>query len=137
MAKRYRIGKGDQWVDELIGILDEFVDEECETIDEVFSDVADETKDMVQAKAPPGAYASGWKVIRNTRGVMQESVSYTVGNPEHYRLTHLLEKGHAVKNQYGGPTRPGKKKRVSAKRHIKPAEIFGNELLLAKLRSKL
>lgn len=138
MAKKYRIGKGDQWVDELIGVLDEFVDEEADTIDEVFKQTAEETKDMVVAKSPgSGEYASGWEVVSKTRGAMGESVSYTVANTRHYQLTHLLEKGHAVRNQYGEPDRPGAKKRVRARRHIKPAEVFGNELLLARLRSKL
>lgn len=140
MAKRYRISKGDQWVDELISTLDEFVDEECDTINEVFKDTANETKDMVAAKSPErtGAYASGWEVVeKNKGGFAGNTVSYTVANTQHYQLTHLLEKGHAVRNQYGGPDRPGAKKRVSARRHIKPAEIWGNQLLLAKLRSKL
>lgn len=139
MARKYRIGKGDQWVDELVDVLSEFVDEEAETIDTVFKEVAGETKDMVQAKSPKhtGDYASGWEVITKTRGALDESVSYTVANPKHYQLTHLLEKGHAVRNQFGGPEYPGKKKRVSARRHIKPAEVFGNELLLSTLRSKL
>ena len=74
---------------------------------------------------------------KNKGGFAGNTVSYTVANTAHYQLTHLLEKGHAVRNQYGGPDRPGAKKRVSARRHIKPAEIWGNQLLLAKLRSKL
>lgn len=138
MGKKYRIGKGDQWVDELVDILHDFADEEADTIEEVFKDVANETKEMVQAKSPgSGEYASGWEVVEKTRGALGESVSFTVANTKHYQLTHLLEKGHAVRNQYGEPDRPGAKKRVSARRHIKPAEIFGNQLLLAKLRSKL
>lgn len=138
MAKKYRIGKGDQWVDELIDVLDEFVDEEYDTINNVFKKTADDTKDMVQAKSPgSGEYASGWDVISKTRGALGEQVSYTVANTKHYQLTHLLEKGHAVRNQFGAPDRPGAKKRVRARRHIKPAEVFGNELLLSRLRSKL
>ena len=50
MGKKYRIGKGDQWVDELVDILHDFADEEADTIEEVFKDVANETKEMVQAK---------------------------------------------------------------------------------------
>ena len=140
MGRKYRIGKGDQWVDELVSTLEEFVDEECDTINEVFKDTANETREMVSAKSPErtGAYASGWAVIeKNKGGFAGNTVSYTVANPTHYQLTHLLEKGHAVRNQYGEPDRPGAKHRVKAIRHIKPAEIWGNELLLAKLRSKL
>lgn len=134
MAKR--IGKGDKWVEELVDVLAEFVDEECDTINEVFADTAEDTKKMVSESSPErtGAYAQGWEVVKEVKG---DSISYTVGNPKHYRLTHLLERGHAVLNQYGEPTRTGAKKRVRARRHIKPAEIWGNETLLSRLRGKL
>lgn len=127
------------WADELVDILNQYVDEECKTIDQVFEQTANDTCQMVRQASPgSGEYASGWEVIResgNTWGGFK--VGYTVGNPEHYRLTHLLEKGHAVKNQYGGPSRPGKKKRVRGRRHIAPAEKKGTELLLSRLRKDL
>ena len=50
-------------------------------------------------------------------------------------MTHLLEKGHAVKNQYGEPVRG--KKRVRGRRHIKPAEVWGVNELLERLRAEL
>lgn len=134
MAKR--IGKGDAWAAELVDVISEFVDEECKTIDEVFSETSEDTRRMVSDTSPEktGAYAQGWEVITENKG---DSISYTVGNPKHYRLTHLLERGHVVRNQYGEPSRSGAKKRVSAKRHIKPAEVWGNETLIARLRNKL
>ncbi|MOA51074.1 hypothetical protein D3C78_1741730 [compost metagenome] len=52
-----------------------------------------------------GDYASSWKRKKTKEG-------YTIHNEEHYRLTHLLEKGHAKRN--GG--------RVPAQVHIKPVE---------------
>ena len=141
MAKRRkgRIGMGDKWVGELVSVLNDFTDEEVETIEETFKETAKDTRDMVSASSPSrtGDYASGWEVIEEVRGAMGETVSFTVANPKHYQLTHLLEKGHAVKNQFGEPERAGAKRRVSAKRHIKPAEVWGNESLLARLREKL
>lgn len=135
MAKRGRIGAGDKWASELIDVLSEFVDEEAEIIGETFKETANETKEMVQGASPgTGEYASGWEVIEKNTA---DSVSYTVGNTKYYMLTHLLEKGHAVKNQYGEPSRAGAKARVRGKRHIKPAEIWGNETLLERLRNKL
>lgn len=137
MAKN--IGTGAKWAEELVDVLNEFVDEEVKTINSVFEETAQDTKALVGSLSPgDGDYASGWEVIANTKtDAFGDEVSYTVGNPKHYQLTHLLEKGHAVANQYGGPSRPGAKKRVSARRHIKPAEVWGNNVLLARLRAKL
>ena len=135
MAKRGRIGKSDNLASELIDVLSEFVEEENITIKGVFQRTADDTKKLVQEKSPgAGKYASGWAVIAHNR---PDSVSYTVGNPKYYMLTHLLEKGHAVKNQYGEPTRAGAKHRVRARRHIKPAEVWGNHTLIERLKKEL
>lgn len=118
-------------------VLDEFVDRELEVIDETYRETGKETCDMVRDSSPvgTGAYASGWEVKETQTGAMGEQLSVIVCNPKHYQLTHLLEKGHAVRNQYGEPDKG--KKRVAARRHIKPAEIWGKQMLLTKLREKL
>lgn len=132
MAKRSGIS------DELVEILNEFVDEEEKIIQKVFKQTADDTKDMIKGTSPGnGEYASGWEVKTEASGMLGGDVVYTVCNPSHYQLTHLLEKGHVVKNQFGTPTRPGKKKRTKAIRHIKPAEQWGNQELIERLRAKL
>lgn len=133
MAKRSGIS------DELVEILNEFVDEEEKIIQKVFKQTAEDTKDMVEGASPRqhGDYASGWEVKTEASGMLGGDVVYTVCNPRHYQLTHLLEKGHVVKNQFGTPTRPGRKKRTKAIRHIKPAEQWGNQELIERLRAKL
>lgn len=132
MAKRPGIS------DELIDILNEFVEEEEKTIQKVFKQTAEDTKDMIKGTSPgSGEYASGWEVKTEASGMLGGDVVYTVCNPSHYQLTHLLEKGHVVKNQFGTPTRPGRKKRTKAIRHIKPAEQWGNQELIERLRAKL
>ena len=139
MGRRKRIvGKRAQFNDALHDILAEFIEEEEETINNVYREVANETEKMVVAKAPrdSGDYADGWKVIAHAKtDAFGTTISYTVGNPEHYQLTHLLEKGHAVKNQYGAPVRG--KARVRGRRHIKPAETWGINELIERLRAKL
>ena len=49
-----------------------------------------------------GAYRKSWvyeeKTIRKGKAYRTEMV---VWNPEHYRLTHLLEKSHRIANKYG------------------------------------
>lgn len=125
-----------KWTVELNDILNEFVDEEEETIVRVFDKTANDTKDKVKdlAKAKfggKGEYVAGWEVKKGGN-LKRGKYSITVCNPEHYRLTHLLEKGHQSWNQYGGSY-----KRVRGRRHIKPAEKWGNEELIARLKKEL
>ncbi len=140
MGRRGRriVGTRAQLGEALMDILSEFIDEEEEVIKQAFNEVANETAAKVRAKSPrdEGDYADGWEVIEHVKtDAFGSSISYTVGNPEHYQLTHLLEKGHAVKNQYGAPVRG--KARVRGRRHIKPAEQWGINELVERLKAKL
>lgn len=48
-----------------------------------------------------GNYRRAWRAeLKKTH----TSILATIYNKTEYRLTHLLEKGHAVKNRKGGPT---------------------------------
>lgn len=80
-----------------------------ETMDEVAKQVAKDGVKRLKATSPRspkgGDYAKGW-AVKKVKG------KYVVHNKKHYRLTHLLEKGHATVD--GGRTR----KFV----HIKPTE---------------
>lgn len=133
MAKR---GRPSKWQEELDDILSDFLDEEEDVIIDVFDQVAEDTKDKVKQAAKSkfkgeGKYAAGWEVKKGGN-LKRGKYSITVCNPEHYRLTHLLEKGHQSWNQYGGSY-----KRVRGRRHIKPAEKWGNEELIARLKKEL
>ena len=122
-------------VQQLDDILTQFVEEEEQTIDQVFKGVAEDTRRFVESKSPKdsGDYAKGWEVVQGSANSLigDGVVDYVVANTEHYQLTHLLEKGHAIENKYGmyGRTR--------AKRHIKPAEKYGTQELIERLRKKL
>lgn len=63
-----------------------------------------------------GDYSKSW-VISKQKGRPGEPTKYIVHNREHYRLTHLLENGHAKRG--GGRTR--------AIPHIAPAEEAAKE----------
>lgn len=60
-------------------------------------------------------YRKSWTFKPNTVG--RRVISFTVYNEKHYRLTHLLEDGHASANQYGGGYGT-----VPAYEHIEPIE---------------
>lgn len=76
----------------------------------VVEQVAEETKEELGRTSPSGnrkqrKYKKSWKVKKDKKG-------HAIVHNTEYRLTHLLEKGHATHN--GGRTR--------AFRHIGPAE---------------
>lgn len=84
--------------------------EEIETeMDLFFQAVADRAAGILKATSPKrkGKYASHWRVTKDKKG------SYIIHNqPSTYRLTHLLERSHLLRN--GG--------RSKAQPHIKPVE---------------
>lgn len=117
-------------------ILDEYAGELNGVIDKTFNSVAKETKDEVVQNSPrdSGDYAGDWAIKRATkrgRGKLLGGVEVVIYNKKHYRLTHLLEKGHVVRNQFGTYGR------APAHPHIGLAEEHGERKLLAELQSKL
>lgn len=83
-----------------------------EVVGEAVDKVAKETVIELGSASPrkSGHYAEGWAVKEGK--VATRSKSAVVWNEKHYRLTHLLEFGHAKVN--GG--------RVAARPHIGAAE---------------
>lgn len=73
-----------------------------ESIDSV-SKQAVEKLQSVQTFAPngnpTGAYSASWKAEEIKTGRLSQKK--VIHNQEHYRLTHLLEKGHVLKNGTG------------------------------------
>ena len=102
--------KPDQLAKEIEQALDDFAgvtEEACE------KGVSETAKDAVQALRnahPPGSgqynswdkYNTGWRVMQ-TKTDKRYHRKATIHNATEYRLTHLLEKGHALKN--GGRAR--------------------------------
>lgn len=78
-----------------------------ETVQQIAEKVAQEGVEQLKAKSPKdtGDYAKSW-TYRKVKG------KFVVHNKNHYRLTHLLEKSHALRN--GGRSR--------AQPHIRPVE---------------
>lgn len=101
-------------------ILNEYSSDIQEGITEAAYKVAEDGKNKLKVTSPKrtGDYRKGWRVDkRHGKGF----VHATIYNATDWQLTHLLEKPHAIKNQYGtwGTSKPQK--------HIEPVEKECNQ----------
>lgn len=90
-------------------------------------EVAKDTVREVKNRSPSdfGAYRKSWR--SEEVEVTRFSQTMVIHNKKHYRLTHLLENGHALVG--GGRTKP--------QPHIKPAEEFAERELMRKIEIKI
>lgn len=111
-------------------VLDEYSAELRDAVKEACEGVAKDTAKRLRDTSPKktGDYAKGWSARKN------KDADWTVYNRTDPGLTHLLEKGHAVKPR---PTHPGKKDRVNGIPHIKPAEEWANEELQRRIEGSM
>lgn len=102
--------------------IHEYTQEVKEAIDDSVSQTAKEVRDMVKEKAPvqKGKYKNSI-AIKREKEILGNKQRIVYAKAPHYRLTHLLEKGHVVRNQYGtyGRTR--------AFPHWTPAEEYADK----------
>lgn len=121
-------------------ILDEYGVEVAEALEAAVNNVRKQVvrklKDTSPKRAGHGEYARSWtfqKTGKRARGVFLGGVNVTVYNRDHYRLTHLLEYGHVIKNKKGGPDYG----RVRAYPHIGAAEELSIEELPKEFEKEL
>ena len=118
-------------------ILDHYSAEMREAVTEAGKTVSREAAKKLRATSPKqsksGGYAKGWttKSERGPGGVP----TYIVYNKTHPGLTHLLEKGHAVANQFGHYERPNG--RVAAIPHIAPVEEWATSEFEAEIERRM
>ena len=121
------MARNDVPIDQLANAITRAISEYTEDVSDAIAVAVDETaKECVEeikanSRFKTGNYSKGWKVVKQDRhGV----VSRAIWNPEHYRLVHLLEKGHAKRG--GG--------RVAGRPHVGPATRKYIELLTERIR---
>lgn len=115
---------------DLTRILDEFNEKENETLFKDISKAGKKAKQDLLNNSPKdtGDYSRGW-TIRTKKS--NKTISVIVHNRTHPRLTHLLEKGHVIRNKYGifgrAPAHP----------HIKNAQDKAVDYLMRELKNDL
>lgn len=120
-------------VEELSGEIEKelnaYAEKSADVVKKAVKDTATDIKKDISNRAPVGAagkYAKSWRTRKTAES--GSSVSYVVhANKDGYRLAHLLEFGHALRN--GGRSR--------AFPHIKPAEESGKKKLEERIRGGL
>lgn len=92
-------------VAEVNAALTEYVQDVQTAIDEEAKEAAEATARNLKATSPKretgrgkGKYAKGWKVKKRKDGMFVSYIVYNANNPG---LTHTLEHGHIVRNQFG------------------------------------
>lgn len=97
----------------IMDALEDYGEKVKEVIGNALPKVGKETETLLRTTSPKltGDYAKGWKYQMDTRKRAKGIHKMTVYNKTEYRLTHLLENGHAKVN--GG--------RVEGIAHIAPA----------------
>lgn len=108
-------------------LLSDFSDEENEILFQCMSKTMKWAKREIKQRSPKGpeGYAQGWSVRTKRERYGFLGILY---NKTHPSLTHLLERSHQVKNQYGkyGRTRVGRGQVV----HIAPVAEEAEEHLI-------
>lgn len=107
--------------------LEEYCSFTADEVKQIVAEVSENVKKEIRENAPvnTGAYRNSWKVTKAKETAT--SLAVVVHSEKHYRLTHLLEKGHAKRG--GG--------RVAARVHIAPAEANAEKQLIEKVERSL
>lgn len=105
--------KSQQFTKEILKILEDYTEEVIDGINEKTGAISRAAVKTLKATSPKqsGDYGKSWSL--KAQKFYNAPTRYTIHNKEHYRLTHLLEYGHAIN---GGTDR------VKPQSHIKAVE---------------
>lgn len=99
-------------------LMAEYVELTNDALDDAAEQVSKEAVARLKSSSPGnGTYANSWTVKKESKARKTGRLAFIIHNREHYRLTHVLEKGHA-KVLWGRRTG----ERVSEHVHIAPVE---------------
>ena len=117
--------------DQIAKIFDEYDRDMKRKVNNSVDKVAKESVQKLKDNSPKktGDYAKGWKIKRE-RG--RNGINdVTIHNATDYRLTHLLENGHVIRNKKGTYGR------TSGRKHIKPVEEYFNSEVVEEIEREL
>lgn len=117
--------------DQIAKIFDEYDRDMKRKVNNSVDKVAKESVQKLKDNSPKktGDYAKGWKIKRE-RGRNRIN-DVTIHNATDYRLTHLLENGHVIRNKKGTYGR------TSGRKHIKPVEEYFNSEVVEEIEREL
>lgn len=121
MSKSVKI---DDMGKEIAKVFQEYGKATQETCIKAVKETCEETVRQLKATSPKdkGNYAKSWKY--GPSPFKKDKAAKIIYNKEHYRLTHILEKGYKLKN--GGE--------YTAQPHIKPAAEEAEKIVLKKIK---
>ena len=105
--------KSQQFTKELLKVLQDYTEDVIDGINSRTGNISKEAVKTLKRTSPKlqGDYAKSWSV--KAQKFYNAPTRYTIFNKKHYRLTHLLEYGHAKAGGTG---------RTKAQPHIKEVE---------------
>ena len=128
------MGKGKDLMTQLNDVLQDYSKEVMDTYNTCGKEIADDTVSKLKrvkfGRYDRGKYSKSWAVKQEKSN--WGSNTYIIYNKKHYRLTHLLEFGHVVKN--GTKRVVGKARAIP---HIKPMEEWVQQQLPKLLVQKI
>ena len=103
--------------------FEQYVDLTADEVKRIVAEVAEDVKEKIKDESPvdTGAYKKSWTVTQTKKSSL--GAEYTVHSTGKFRLTHLLEYGHAKRG--GGRTR--------AQPHI----AKGESLAISEIKQKM
>lgn len=103
--------------------FEQYVENTADDVKKIVEKIADDVKEKIEEGAPvdTGAYKKSWSVTQTKKSAL--GAEYTVHSKTRYRLTHLLEFGHAKRG--GG--------RVKAQPHI----AKGEQLAISEIKKEM
>ncbi len=117
----------DDLADEVMKGLKDYASIAIDDLKAAIKNAGETVREEIEKTAPKrtGKYRKSWAVKKTSE--TSDSIKVVVHSKTQYRLTHLLENGHAKRG--GG--------RVAARPHIAPAEKKGEEQLIREVERKL